>query len=297
MSSRPRIVVFAYSEVGHACLKALLDRGENVVCVYTHEDNPDESLWFPSVAKLAAEHSLLVRTEELSGADRPPFSSHRPDLIFSFYYRNLIPKSILDLAPLGAFNMHGSLLPRYRGRAPINWAVLNGEEKTGATLHAMVEKADAGDIVDQEAVDIGPDDTAATVQSRVTKAAVTVLVRQLENLKSGRAPRIPQDSSKATVFGRRRPEDGSINWNWPAKRVHDLVRAVSRPYPGAFGMINGGKFRIWKSQLTNETAIVKNPGMVQVREKQTFVTCGDGKLLEIIEMQKEPINESINTRR
>lgn len=281
----PKIVVFAYSDLGHACLKFLLMRGENVVGVYTHKDRPEENLWFPSVERLAKEKAIPVQTEEDLKAEQ---GLHRlrlysPDIIFSFYYRNMFPKAVLDLPRLGAFNMHGSFLPKYRGRAPVNWAVLKGETKTGATLHVMMAEPDAGDIVDQEAVPIGPDDTAAMVQSAVTKAAVQVLARQIENIKSGAAPRIPQNHAQASYFGRRKPEDGEIDWAWPAARIHNLVRAVTHPYPGAFGEIGGEKVWVWKSRLCGLDSWKNKKGLI--------MTCGDGQQLEILNLQRLGENE------
>jgi len=233
----PRVLAFAYSEVGHACLNLLLDRAVQVVGVFTHADDPRETPWFPSVARLAGAHRIPVSTaERLQDPEwQRAFSAEvRPDLIFSFYYRRLIPMPILELARLGAFNLHGSLLPKYRGRAPVNWAILHGESETGATLHHMVAEPDAGDIVDQERVPIGPEDPVRTVMRRVRDAAVTVLGRQLDRLLQGTAPRRPQDHTLATVFGRRRPEDGRIDWHRPGREIFNLVRAVTRPYPGAF---------------------------------------------------------------
>ena len=287
--SGPRLLVFAYSDVGHACLKFLLDRKENVAAVYTHEDKPGEKIWFPSVSDLAREHGVPVRTEERLGAEELRFiSSLAPDLIFSFYYRNLIPSAVLELPKLGAYNMHGSLLPKYRGRAPVNWAVLNGESQTGATLHVMVAKADAGDIVDQQAVPIDPDETAINVQAKVTQAAVTVLARQIDALKNGAAPRRPQETSQATVFGRRRPEDGAIQWTMAAAQIHNLVRAVSHPYPGAFANLFGERTMIWKTRLPADGGTKKGtaPGMVLVRGGRLCVACGDGKAIELLTVQR-----------
>jgi len=237
VGAAPRVLVFAYSEVGHACLKLLLDRGVQVVGVFTHADDPHETPWFPSVARLAGAHGISVSTaERLQDPEwlRVVATEVRPDLIFAFYYRRLIPMPILEQARRGAFNLHGSLLPKYRGRAPVNWAILHGESETGATLHHMVAQPDAGDIVDQERVPIGPEDPVGTVMARVRDAAVTVLERQLHQLLRGTAPRRPQDHTRATVFGRRRPEDGRIDWHRPGHEIFNLVRAVTRPYPGAF---------------------------------------------------------------
>ena len=289
MSGEP-LLVFAYSDVGHACLKILLEKGENVAGVYTHEDRAGEKLWFPSVAELARQHKVPVRTAEDLGeaAEQEFIRGVSPELILSFYYRNLIPASVLSSAKRGAFNMHGSFLPKYRGRAPVNWAVLNGETSTGATLHVMVAKADAGDIVDQQAVDIGPDDTAAEVQTRVTRAAVAVLARQIENLKSGTAPRKPQNEAEATVFGRRRAEDGEIKWTMTAPQIHNLVRAVTHPYPGAFADVRGERTMIWKTKMPEYrgTKSGTKPGTVFVRSGRPCVACGDGLALELVSLQR-----------
>ncbi len=245
--NEPRVLVFAYHDVGYECLELLLDRGVNVVAVFTHPDNPNEHVWFKSVAGLAQARGTPVHTP--GNVNTPEWIARiralRPDLIFSFYYRNLISQEILNLPHLGAYNIHGSLLPKYRGRAPINWAVLRGETETGATLHAMVQRPDAGDIVDQERVSIGPEETARDVFVKVTAAARTVLARQLDNLLNGRAPRRGQDESQATYFGGRKPEDGCIDWRHEARRVFNLIRAVTHPYPGAFTDVGGRRFYIW----------------------------------------------------
>ena len=168
-----RAVVFAYSNVGDRCLRLLHARGVEVALVVTHRDTPGEMLWFERVADTAAELSLpTVLVEDLSSAElAQAVERARPDVIFSFYFRSMIPTALLSLAPGGAFNMHGSLLPHFRGRAPTNWAVLKGATETGATLHEMVAKPDAGFIVDQSAVPILPDDTAEQVFDKVTVAA------------------------------------------------------------------------------------------------------------------------------
>ncbi len=255
-SLTPRVLIFAYSNVGHDCLDLLLRRGVRPVGLFTHADDPSETRWFRSVADLATSHGISFLTpERLPPADWLPRFLHefRPDLIFSFYYRRMIPTALLDTARLGAFNMHGSLLPKYRGKAPVNWAVLRGETRTGATLHHMVREPDAGDIVDQEPVPIGPRDSAIEVMDRVTAAAVSILDRQLDALLSGTAPRHPQDHAEASYFGGRRPEDGRIDWDQPTAEIFNLIRAVTRPYPGAFGPVPGlGLTRIWWAEPTNE---------------------------------------------
>jgi methionyl-tRNA formyltransferase len=250
MTDRPAIVIFAYHNVGYACLDLLIRRKENIVGVFTHADDPKETIWFKSVAGLARQHGIPVHTPD--SVNTPVWTAAirelRPDIIFSFYYRNIIKEEILNFPRLGAFNMHGSLLPKYRGRVPINWAVLHGEKESGATLHHMVKRADAGDIVDQEAVPIGPDDTALDVFNKVTTAARNVLERQIDAIKTGAAPRIPQDESLATYFGGRKPEDGRIDWAQNAERICNLIRAVTHPYPGAFTEFKGQRLFIWQAK-------------------------------------------------
>jgi undecaprenyl-phosphate 4-deoxy-4-formamido-L-arabinose transferase len=277
------LVVFGYADVGHACLSLLLERGANVVALYTHHDPPGERLWFPSVARLAEEHGIPVRydVDLRESRELAALRALAPDLLLSFYYRHLIPRAALELPRMGAFNMHGSLLPKYRGRAPVNWAVLHGETETGATLHVMTERADAGEIVDQERVPIGPTDTAADVQTRVRDAAVAILARRLDELLHGTAPRRGQDESAATTFGRRRPEDGAFEWSADAADIHNLVRALTHPYPGAFTHLAGRKLYVWETRLSRREPRRVKVGELQLHDGVSHVVCGDGRLLEL----------------
>ncbi|HKF44403.1 MAG TPA: formyltransferase [Thermoanaerobaculia bacterium] len=284
-----RIAVFAYSDTGYECLKFLFERGRDVAMVVTHADDPGETRWYGSVAELARNRGLepVVADDPKSLAVFARIEAARPDLLFSFYYRGILPDRLLAMPRLGAFNVHGSLLPKYRGRAPVNWAVLNGETVTGATLHAMTSKPDAGDIVDQEEVPIGPDDTAGEVQSRVTAAAVKILERRLDELEAGTVPRRAQDESQATTFGRRRPEDGRIAWTRTAQEVHDLVRAVTHPFPGAFTDIFGGKTYLWKTRLPHLGAHDNFPGQIRTERGRLYVACEDDRYVEILRLQRD----------
>ena len=288
-------VVFAYSEVGHTCLKELLRQGTSVQAVFTHEDNPAETLWFPSVAALAREAGILVLTpDSLGDEEHALLLSLRPDVIFSFYYRSMIAERFLSIPQKGAFNMHGSLLPKYRGRACVNWAVLNGETITGATLHHMVRRADAGDIVDREAIPILPDDTALDVSRKVAEAAGIILERTLPAIALGAAPRTPQKEAEATYFGRRTPADGVIDWRESAVRIHNLVRAVTRPFPGAFTFHRGKKFLIWKTQAEDRPSFDAPPGTVLSGDPLHVVT-GQG-VLRLLEWQfKDSGAQSLST--
>ena len=279
--------VFAYHDVGARCLGVLLDHGVDVRLVVTHRDDPGENVFFASVALIARERGLEVETPD--DPNTPEFVKRlqaiAPDFIFSFYYRRMLSAAVLGAARRGAYNMHGSLLPRYRGRAPVNWAVLRGERETGATLHEMVAKPDAGAIVGQEAVPIGDNDLAIDVFRRVTDAAETVLRRALPALLDGTARPVQQDLAMGSYFGGRRPGDGRIDWARPAREVHDLVRAVAPPYPGAFGELEGRPVRIlqtWWGEVPSRLPPHASPGSAAKLDGRTFVRCGDGRWLEVL---------------
>ncbi|MCX6880117.1 MAG: formyltransferase [Verrucomicrobia bacterium] len=243
----PRILFFGYSEVGHTCLELLLARGDEVIGLITHEDHPDEKIWFKTPASAAIEGGVPVFTPD--SVNTPEWieriAAMQPDLILSVYYRQMICPAILALPALGAFNLHGSLLPKYRGRAPINWAVLHGEPRIGMTLHRMVKRPDAGAIVDQEGVEIAPRDTAGQAFRKVLPCARTVLARQIDKLLAGTATETPQDESAATYFGGRQPDDGRLDWTRPTAEIFNLIRAVTEPYPGAFSECGGARLMVW----------------------------------------------------
>jgi methionyl-tRNA formyltransferase len=283
------IVIAGYSDVGFRCTKWLLDQRENVRLVYTHPDNPSETRWWDSVAELAQSRGVPVRVvtslDDPAEADR--IQALGPEFLFSFYFRKMIPRRILQLPTMGALNMHGSLLPAFRGRSPINWAILKGADRTGASLHYMADKPDAGDLVDQEPVPIGWDDDALTVSRKVGAAAVTVLERSWPKLKLGVAPRTTLDLSKGSYFGGRKPEDGFIDWGASAAEVHNLVRAVAPPWPGAFTDIFGSKVTILKTRLGAYGGHDTFPGKVEPTEGSVIVYCGDDRPLEILAARPE----------
>lgn len=280
-------VVFAYHDVGVRCLQILLEHGVNVGLVVTHEDAPSENIWFGSVAEVARSHGIPVVTpDDPNTADLEIAAAQMsPDFIFSFYYRHMLKRTLLETARLGALNMHGSLLPRYRGRAPVNWAIIRGEVETGATLHYMELRPDAGDIVDQQSVAILPDDNAVDVFGKVTAAAATVLARSLGRLIAGNAPRIVQDQTQSSYFGRRTPEDGRIDWNDPAAKIHNLVRGVAPPYPGAFSEIAGEPVRVLRTARTQLKSGPCAEPFLFSRDGHCFAQCGDGAVLQIAQVE------------
>lgn len=242
------IVVCAYHNVGYRCIEELLTQGAEIALIFTHEDSPTEEIWFQSVRDLAEQHGIPCVTTDINLPENVArVRAIAPSFIFSFYYRNMITAEVLAIPRRGALNLHGSYLPRYRGRVPVNWAVINGERETGATLHYMVEKPDAGDIVDQERVEIGFTDTAHDVFGKVTDAAVTVLARTWRLLQQGTAPRVPMVLSEGNYCGGRKPADGLIDWTSSAVQIYNLIRGVTHPYPGAFTYLDGKRLTIWQA--------------------------------------------------
>jgi len=282
-----RAVVFAYHEVGCRCLAALLDLGMAVPLVLTHRDHPGETIWFASVAEFARGRGIETLMPE--DPNVPEVTDRvralRPDFLFSFYYRLMLGPDLLALPTRGAYNVHGSLLPKYRGRVPVNWAILQGETETGATLHEMVAKPDAGRIVEQEAVNILPDETAVEVFRKVTGAAEKVVRRGVPKLIDGSAVLRAQDLSRGSYFGGRRPEDGKIDWSAPAKRVHDLVRAVAPPYPGAFTEFEGIRLRVLRTRRCPEKIALPASAQLYAQGGRAYAACGDGAVLEFLEVE------------
>lgn len=277
-----RLVVLAYQEIGYVCLEALLKTGAGVVGVLTHEDDPAEEIWFRSVAELARAHGLEVQKPGDPNAPEVVawVRGLAPDFIFSFYYRHVLSAEFLGCAARGAYNLHGSLLPRYRGRAPVNWALVNGERQTGVTLHRMVPRPDAGPIVAQRAVEIAEEDTVREVYAKMTAAAAELVAETWPELAAGRIREVPQDESQATSFGRRRPEDGRIDWAAPAREIYNLVRAVTHPYPGAFTHLDGRRLYVWSAAYDESFSPEAAPGQILglERDKGLAVACGRGVL-------------------
>ncbi len=286
-------VVFAYHNVGVRCLSLLLAQGIDVRLVVTHEDNPRENIWFASVAELARLHAIPVIMP--ADPNRPEVVAQvaalAPDFLFSFYYRLMLKRDMLLTASRGAYNMHGSLLPKYRGRVPVNWAIIHGETETGATLHAMTEKPDNGAIVMQKSVPIGIDDTAQEVFDRVTDAATQALDVALPALIAGSAPHFSQNLRQGGYFGGRKPEDGRIDFHWGAVRIHNFVRALTRPYPGAFADLGGRRIVLWRTRLADSGPTAgagpRAGARMLVADGRIAMHCTDGNNLQILEMEAD----------
>ncbi|ARU31453.1 formyltransferase [Sulfuriferula sp. AH1] len=282
-----RAVVFAYHDVGVRCLSVLLDAGIEIALVVTHEDAQGELIWFDSVAELAARYDIPVITPDDPNVPEivAQIAALAPDFIFSFYYKLMIKAPLLAIPARGALNMHGSLLPEYRGRVPVNWAIIHGETQTGATLHYMTEKPDAGAIVEQTAVPILTDDTAGDVFRKVTCAAEITLHRALPSLVAGTAVAKPQDLSKGGYFGGRRPEHGKIDWSQSANAIHNLIRAVAPPYPGAYTTLLDKPLRVLRSRVIDQASNNDANSVFFCDNHGCYVHCSGGGTLQLLALE------------
>lgn len=278
------VVVMANSKMGCMGLGVLIERKVPISAVFTYEDDPREDAWFGSVKQLALAARLpTFLTEDVNAPEWVErIREMKPDVIFSFYYRHMIKRPIREIPRFGCVNLHGSLLPKYRGRCPINWQLVHGEKESGVTLHYIVREADAGDIIDQERVEIGPEDTAKDLYEHLLVAGETALRRNLNGILTGTAPRKPQIPPLPAAFGGRKPDDGRLDWTRSAQELHNLVRAVAPPWPGAFGYASDGKVMVWRSRPHALPGEPLAAGRVRIEKGLTLVGTGAGAL-ELVE--------------
>ncbi|WP_432160925.1 methionyl-tRNA formyltransferase [Streptomyces sp. NRRL F-5630] len=266
-----RVVMLGYQTWGHRTLRALLDSGHEVALVVTHprSEHAYEKIWDDNVAELAEKHGVpvLLRNrpddEELLAAVREA----RPDIIVANNWRTWLPPELFDLPPHGTLNIHDSLLPAYAGFSPIIWALINGEERVGVTAHRMNAELDAGDVLVQRSVPVGPDDTATDLFHRTVDLIEPLVRESLDLIGSGRdaGQWVPQDRARASFFHKRADEDSRIDFQWPAERLERLVRAQSDPYPNAYAFHRGKRLRIVSAGVS-EGRYGGTPGRIFIRE-------------------------------
>jgi len=276
-----KAVVFAYHNIGIVGLESLAREKFDIPAIFSHLDDPEENIWFGSVAEWGKKNHIAVFCPK--NVNTPEWIEMirkiSPEVIFSFYYRNLLGSDILMIPSAGAFNLHGSLLPAYRGRSPVNWVLVNGEQRTGVTLHHMLKAPDAGDIVGQKEVPIEFEDTAYTLYQKLCVKAKELLEELLPLIKRGNAPRVAQNLSQGSYYGGRRPEDGKIDWGWPVIRIYNLIRAVTEPFPGAFTFLPGGeKLFVWWG-LPEKNSLSNGPvGVLEFEKDNVYARASDGRL-------------------
>jgi UDP-4-amino-4-deoxy-L-arabinose formyltransferase/UDP-glucuronic acid dehydrogenase (UDP-4-keto-hexauronic acid decarboxylating) len=282
-----KTVVFAYHNVGIVGLEALRNERFDVQAIFSHLDDPHENCWFGSVTEWAKKNQIPVFCPEQVNTSEwiESIRNLSPEVIFSFYYRHLLSRDILMIPSAGAFNLHGSLLPAYRGRAPVNWVLVNGEQRTGVTLHYMVEAPDAGDIVGQKEVLIEFEDTAYTLYQKLCVKAEELLAETLPLIKRGVAPRVAQNLKQGSYYGGRKPEDGRIDWNWPVMQIYNLIRAVTEPYPGAFTCLpEGKKLFVWWAHPEKDNGPGGLVGALEFETNRVYARASDGRL-ELLDIE------------
>lgn len=253
------------SELGFDCCEAIIKTGHEVVGVFTipqefdikYKNQADKTrvknVLFKDFNIFQQQFNIpvtLITDKMTSYTDT--VMKLQPDLILAIGWYYMIPDAMMKLACKGAIGIHGSLLPKYRGNAPFVWAMINGEKETGISLFYFEKGVDEGDIIAQKKIPIGEKETIRDILNKARVSSIEILLEYLPKIANGTAPKIPQDHSLATIFPKRTPEDGLIDWNWEAKRIYDFIRAQTKPYPGAFTYINNKKVIIWDADINSQ---------------------------------------------
>ncbi|RPI15683.1 MAG: methionyl-tRNA formyltransferase [Ignavibacteriae bacterium] len=254
-----KIVFFGATELGFSCCKLIIEKKlADIACIFTiprefnisYSKTPVNNATFKDFSYFNNTYGIpVVNVTDKMKTYKEEIELYKPDLILVIGWYYMIPSSIRDIATKGCIGMHGSLLPKYRGGAPLVWAIINGEQETGISMFYLDDGIDDGDIIAQEKITIEPEDTIKTMIDKMTVCSLSLIENYLPRISNGTAPRIKQDNSKATYVPQRKPEDGLINWDWDVKKIKNFIRAQTKPYPGAFTIINEKKVTIWDADI------------------------------------------------
>lgn len=285
-----RIIFMGTPDFAVASLSALLQGPDQVVAVVTQPDRPKgrgKKLAPPPVKTLASEKGipvlqpLKIRTEEF----RDELAAFAPDLVVVTAYGRILPPALLSLAPMGCINVHGSLLPRHRGAAPIQWAVINGDKEVGVTIIRMDEGMDTGDILLTSSLPADPEETAGSLFVKLAELGSRTLLEAIARLKVNDLPATPQDHSQATTAPMLKKEDGIIDWSLPAEKLHCLIRGLD-PWPAASCLIDGLRLRLFSPEVIHKDSLAQ-PGTLVRAERDGLLIATGRNLLLIREIQPE----------
>lgn len=295
VDGRINVALLCAGEIGYRCLRRVLEsRAARLAAVFTYRVEPPQEQYLEKILDLARGHG--VHAQDVVGF-RPErlhslLGSLKLDYIVAVKWRTMIPKSVVDAARGGLVVFHASLLPKYRGFAPVNWPLINGERETGVTMFYAAEEMDAGDIIEQRSREITDDTDAGTLDAWLNETVESMLEANLPRLADGTAPRIAQDHSRATYAVWREPEDGHIDWSRPTREVFNLVRGLTSPYPGAFSLLDGRKLTVWSAEIEREPRayVGRIPGKVErilPGEGVNVLTCDGTLRLKRVQLEGE----------
>lgn len=255
-----RVVFFGATELGYQCCLKVIDLHIPVVGIFTiprtftisySKNQPVTNINYRDFHQLGEQLNIpVISVEDKMINYLPQLEMLQPDLLLAIGWYYLIPRSLRQLATKGCVGIHASLLPKYRGGAPLVWAMINGEKETGVTLFYLEDGVDTGDIIAQEKFPIEETDNIKDVLEKATRASIRLIEKYIPMIAEGNAPRQPQDHSLATQFPQRKPSDGLIDWTWEPERIRNFIRAQTKPYPGAFTYIGNKKVTIWDADIT-----------------------------------------------
>lgn len=278
----PRIVFMGTPTFASIILEGLFEDDWNVVGAVTQPDRPrgrGRKVSTLPVSQVAQAHGILVLQPKKikDGVFLEDLTDLRPDMMVVAAYGRILPRDVLSLPPLGCYNVHASLLPAYRGPAPVRWAIINGEETTGITIFRMDEGMDTGDPLVFDSLEIGPDETAGMLTERLARLAARIITPALRDIVEGKACFVPQEHDKATVVPILKKGDGRIDWSLSAESIRNRIRGLD-PWPGAFTFWRGKRLRLWEAEAKDAGSAGKPGDVLSVDGEGVTVRAGEGTL-------------------